>query len=671
MKSFIAILMAALMVLSFVSVASAADTVEIRSPVFSGSDLADIAAGPSGNTTDYTDFAAFYYDVDTGVGSESITFIGTPDNVIAENHLIYTAQLKSVGYTYAGWDDAGQEFDKIGFLAEEYVPIDQDPGILSKLILDSDDKYTLRTGQTLELGEGFAITPKQIDVDGNKVWLEFSKDGNFIDDEVFNTQGNTDDSAWEYDTTIGGEDDIVMLRVHINEVFQGQVDSLAIIEGLWLISDEVTEIDTSDTFGDLEVTSISTGATGTITMKNVDNDITLNDDSLISLSDGIGIQTADPAAGTDDLRFYFVKQITEPGTYEIRGTVFEPTAPESFTWDEASFAGFYYDIDDDIASEELTVNVTGADNRTIAEGALVYTAELQSVGYTYAGWDDSGQKYDKIGFLAEEYVPIDQDPGILSKLILDSDDKYTLRTGQTLDLGEGFAITPKQIDVDGNKVWIELSKDGEFIDDEVFNTQNNVDNSSWDYDTTIGGEDDIVMLRVHINEVFQGQVDSLAIIEGLWLISDEVTEVDTSDTFGDLEVTTIATGATGTITMENLDNEISLNKDSTVEIAPGLNFRVADSENDDVRFFLFTEQTIEGAVDETPVDETPVDETPVDETPVDETPVDETPVNETPVNETPVDEEPPVDETPDETPGFEAVFAIAGLLAVAYFVRRN
>ncbi|MDR6223499.1 S-layer protein domain-containing protein [Methanococcoides alaskense] len=561
------------------------DVVEIRSPVFSGDNLTDLIAN-DGNSVTFTDFAAFYYDIDDGVGSESITFTGTTD-VIGEGDLVYTAELQSVGYEYAGWDDDGQTYDMIGFLAEEYVPIDQNPGILSKLILDSDEKYTLRTGQTLELGEGFAITPKQIDVDGNKVWLELSKDGNFIDDEVFNTVDNTEETAWEYDTTIGGEDDIVMFRVHINEVFQGQVDSLAIIEGIWLINDEVLEIDTGDTFDDLEVNSITTGPSGTITMDNADNEITLNDDSLISVSDGIGIQTADPASGTDALRFFFVKQITEPGTHEIRGTVAEPTAPgDVFTWDEANFAGFYYDIDDDIASESLTATVT-VDNRTIAEEDLVYTAKLQSVGYEYAGWDDDGQKYDKIGFLASEYVPIDQDPGILSKLILDSDDKYTLRTGQTLELGEGFAITPKQIDVDGNKVWLELSKDGEFIDDEVFNTLDNTDETAWEYDTTIGGEEDIVMLRVHINEVFQDQVDSLAIIEGVWLISDEVTEIDTSDTFGNLEVSSITTGPSGTIIMDNVDNEISLNKDSTVEIAEGLNFRVADSENDDVRFYPF------------------------------------------------------------------------------------
>ncbi|MDP2216004.1 MAG: PGF-CTERM sorting domain-containing protein, partial [Methanolobus sp.] len=101
-----------------------------------------------------------------------------------------------------------------------------------------------------------------------------------------------------------------------------------------------------------------------------------------------------------------------------------------------------------------------------------------------------------------------------------------------------------------------------------------------------------------------------------------------------------------------------------ISIAQGMSFKVADDST--LRYYPFATLTIEGdgvTQPETPVDETPVDETPGNETPVDETPVDETPVDETP--ETPV-------ETPEEeSPGFEAIFAIAGLLAVAYLVRRN
>ncbi|WP_235283081.1 S-layer protein domain-containing protein, partial [Methanosarcina mazei] len=33
----------------------------------------------------------------------------------------------------------------------------------------------VRTGEQLDLGEGYAIEAKQVDVDGEKVWLEFTK----------------------------------------------------------------------------------------------------------------------------------------------------------------------------------------------------------------------------------------------------------------------------------------------------------------------------------------------------------------------------------------------------------------------------------------------------------------------------------------------------------------
>jgi S-layer protein (TIGR01567 family) len=660
MKSFIAILMAALMVLSFVSVASAADTVEIRSPVMEGKlagerNLSNLTA----NGTTFTEFGAFFYNIDDNVGSEYLDIITTAtDDTIPDGDLVYTAIMKEVDYEYVGWEN--DSFMKLGFLAKEYVPINDDPQILSKLILDDDEKYTMRVGETLDLGEGFAITPKQIDVEGDKVWLELTKDGKFLDDEVYNTVDNPDDSSWDYEVDVAGEDDVVIMRVHINEVFQGQVDSLAIIEGLWLISDEPLEIADDEEFGKLEVTS--TTATSII-LKSTE-DITLSKDKTIDVTDSVKIKTAD----SDDLRFYFFEEITEPGTYEIRGTVAAPSGAGSKEWDYTSFAGFFYDLDDNLASE--TLNITwGSDNRTVAEpSGVVYTAIMKEVDYTYVGW--ANDSFMKMGFLAEEYVPINNDPQILSKLILDDDEKYTLRVGQTLDLGEGFAITPKQIDVEGDKVWLELTKDGKFLDDEVYNTLGNVDSSSWDYDVDVAGEDDIVIMRVHINEVFQGQVDSLAIIEGLWLISDEPMEIEDDEDFGMLEVST--TTATS-ITLTNIDDEFDLGKDDVIELTETISLRVADSDDDEVRFYPFTEVTIEDEDGVTPEDVTPEDVTPEDVTPEDVTPEDVTPENVTPENVTPEDVT-PVDEDGDEdedVPGFEAVFAIAGLLAVAYFVRRN
>ena len=49
-----------------------------------------------------------------------------------------------------------------------------------------------------------------------------------------------------------GEDDVHVLKVHVNQVFQGAVDSIAQIDGLWLIDyANAIKISTSDEFGNL------------------------------------------------------------------------------------------------------------------------------------------------------------------------------------------------------------------------------------------------------------------------------------------------------------------------------------------------------------------------------------------------------------------------------------
>jgi len=51
-------------------------------------------------------------------------------------------------------------------------------------------------------------------------------------------------------------------------------------------------------------------------------------------------------------------------------------------------------------------------------------------------------------FFAQKYVPLKpNDASKLAKLVLDSDDKYTLKTGQSLDLGSGYTLQAKQVDV--------------------------------------------------------------------------------------------------------------------------------------------------------------------------------------------------------------------------------
>jgi S-layer protein (TIGR01567 family) len=663
MKRFTTIaLIALLAIATLVAPASAlVDVVEVRSEVFNGTDFDDIFTQVGGDIViNTTNFAGFWYDLDDDLSSESISIIDGADVsgiAIDQDGLVYTATIVQADYA-GNFDDeaAGSNVDTfplIGLFADKYVPTsDSDAGELVKLLVDSDDKYTLRTGSALELAGGYELTAKQIDVDGNKVWMELSKDGEFVEDEVIDVSNG--EATWNYDLDVGDQTDVIVFRVLITDVFQGQVDSLAVVEGIWLVDYEsILSVESSDEFGELEVDSVS----DSIVMKN-SGTLTLSADKDIELAEGMMIMTAD----SDDLRFAIVKEYTEEGTYEVRGTV----ATGTFTWTAADFAGFWYDLDDDIYSETLEATVTG---RTIDEADLVYTSTIQQTDYTgdFADepTDSDETTFPIIGIFAQEYVATsDSDAGELVKLLVDSDDKYTLRTGSALELVEGYELTAKQIDVDGNKVWMELSKDGEFIEDEVIDVSNG--EATWNYDVDVGDQTDVIVFRVLITDVFQGQVDSLAVVEGIWLIDYEnILTIETSDEFGELEVDSVS----DSIVMQS-SGTITLSADKKIEIAEGIMLKTAD-DSDNLRYYPYVERVIGAGMVDAGEDVVIGDEEDVVVGDEDVVVGDEDVVvdDETPMED---DEAPVTNETADEpAPGFEAVFAVAGLLAVAYLVRRN
>ncbi|AKJ39039.1 S-layer protein domain-containing protein [Methanosarcina barkeri] len=665
MKRFAAVTLSALMLLTvFASAASAADSVEIRGPVFNGSNIDDIVG--DGITIDATQFAAFYYDIDDNVTTETLSIkpvSGNSGNVIGEGGIVYSTKIQQVDYEYEkpsiGWDN----YSLLGFFADKYIPLKSNSADkLAKLVLDSDDKYTVRTGETLDLGQGYSLQAKQVDVDGNKVWLEFDKDGEYVDDEIIDV--GEGDSTWDVELDdIQDEDDVVVLKVHVNQVFQGAVDSIAQIEGLWLIDyANAIKIESDDEFGDLDDVSIN-GDTLNITNEDT---FTLTRDSTNELAEGLSFKVADTSSNM--LRFYLAKEITDPGTYEVRGSV----ASGAYDWDASNFAGFYYDLNDNVETENLSVsNLKG---NVIQKGGLVYTTSIKDVDYEYYKPSLDWDQYPVIGFFAEEYIPLKSNSADkLAKLVLDSDDKYTVKTGETLDLGEGYSLQAKQVDVDGNKVWLEFDKDGEYVDDEIIDVGDG--DSTWDVELDdIQDEDDVVVLKVHVNQVFQGAVDSIAQIEGLWLIDyANAIKIESDDEFGELNDVSIQGD---TLKISN-DDTFTLTRDSDQDIAEGMSFKIADTSTSDLRYYPFVERTVGNNTTVSDItkpsgNETVGNETVTPDNITTETPEDVNATPETPEATTP--EEPTDNATkPEEnsTPGFGVVLGLVGLLGVVYLVRRN
>ena len=65
-------------------------------------------------------------------------------------------------------------------IGDDISPISD--GILSKILIDSDDKKSANTGDSLALEDGYSLNIVEVDVNGKSVWVQLEKDGNVVDE---------------------------------------------------------------------------------------------------------------------------------------------------------------------------------------------------------------------------------------------------------------------------------------------------------------------------------------------------------------------------------------------------------------------------------------------------------------------------------------------------------
>jgi len=187
-------------------------------------------------------------------------------------------------------------------------------------------------------------------------------------------------------------------------------------------------------------------------------------------------------------------------------------------------------------------------------------------------------------------------------------------------------------------------------------------------------------VAVHFKNAFRGADQDLATIDGEWQLSDAATEVKDDTEYDKM---TITSSTPTTITMENKDNAVTLSKNKDITLMPGVGLITAD--NSTLRYYIYTTQTIEGAAAENvtaPVEAAPAENVtaPVENVtapaPVENVtaPAEETTPAENVTapaeNETTENATAPANATAPSKgmPGFEGIFALSGLVAVAYLV---
>ncbi|MDF1556841.1 MAG: S-layer protein domain-containing protein [ANME-2 cluster archaeon] len=530
-------------------------------------------------------FSGFYYDLDTNEGKETLT-IEDIDRSLGKGDIEYKTEPIAVNFEYGSWGT----YNVIGFMADRYFAGYRDSTTfasssdnlmskrqLSKVLLDTDKKYNVRAGTALELEEGYEFRITEFGTGGDAVMVGVFKDGGLVAEDIV-SEGQT----FRCETDLGGARDMPIIAIHIDNVFVGTETSTVVIEGLFQISDSYIDVDPGDEFGLMEINSVSSSA---IIMKN-DGFVGLNRGDDFNLMGKINIRVAD----SDPLRFAPYVDMSEPGTYELRGTV---TEENPFEWTPFNFEALLYDIDTGDGDETLRVERTSATSRTVAENKLIYTTKPINMKFEHSadGWNE----FQSIGFMGDIYfagykstsafVSSDRSlisKGKLSRILLDEDKKHTLHIGNSLILQEGYSLRIDEISRSGDALMLTVLKDENELRTDIAS-----EGDDFVYEVEVDNTD-IPIIVAHIDRVFRGMETNSVFIDGIFQISESFTTVETGDNYGIMEVTSTSSSS---IVLKNNDNSFSLGEGDIISIMGDIKIKVADASA--VRFYPFQEVVVE------------------------------------------------------------------------------
>jgi len=525
-------------------------------------------------------FSGFYYDLDTNESSETLT-IKNIGRSLKKGEIEYKTKPIPIEFENSRWGT----YYVIGYMADRYFAGYNDTDFatsddnllseekLSRVLTDNDKKIRLNSGSALELEDGYEFKITEFSLDGETIMVGLFKDG----DEVSETIVEEKDT-YIYEKDLGKAEDMPIIAIYIDNVFIGQESSSVNIEGIFQISDEYIDVEEGDEFGLMEITGVSSSG---ITMENED-DVDLDKGDDFNLMGKINIIVADNST----LRFAPYVDMTEPGTYELRGTV---TNEDEFDWTPYNFEALMYDIDTGEGDETLHLERNG---RTVDEKGLTYTINPITKNFEHS--NDGWNSFKSIGFMGETYfagylkessfVSDDRSlisEGKLSKILMDEDKKHTLYIGNSLTLEDGYSVRIDEISQDGDDLMLSILKDGDELSTEIVEEGDNLV-----YDIEVD-KTDIPIVVIHIDKAFAGMERSSVHIDGIFQISDSFTSVEKGDTYGIMEVT----DTTPSIVLSNEDDDISLDEGDVIAIMGDIKIKVADDNK--VRFYPFQEIVVE------------------------------------------------------------------------------
>jgi S-layer protein (TIGR01567 family) len=287
-------------------------------------------------------------------------------------------------------------------------------------------------------------------------------------------------------------------------------------------------------------------------------------------------------------------------TNVIRGEL----ATENAIWTPNNFAGFYYDLDDDLGNESLITKSSDSNMYGVE-----YQTNTQGKDFSFTAWGS----YNEIGFLGKRYFAgyiEEKDPNRnifyknsdnpnsalesqleevlwdekLERINLEKDKPFTM-------LKQGYEFTVKDIEKDNNKLIVELRKDGKIIPLENENylatdDVNKLNESTFYYRKNVGVQNNLIIIAIHFCGIFNGEDKKYAVIDGIWQLNESPIKIE------DDKKMDFQTEPGNKIKINSTKKNLSLSRDKHTSLFGNFNIKVTD--NDSLRYYIYKELLLPG-----------------------------------------------------------------------------
>jgi S-layer protein (TIGR01567 family) len=272
-------------------------------------------------------------------------------------------------------------------------------------------------------------------------------------------------------------------------------------------------------------------------------------------------------------------------------------SPLPFTWNATNSDVF-------VGTENLAVLQTDLNTvqRTIGAGNLTYstTAQVKKLNAVIAlnlidnqAMTDKGLaqaapgkafdngEYYAVTWWGERYVAINRTVNKLAKLLMEQglSDNKTMVTGETWDIGEGWALKVNSIDARANprQVSMTLYKDGITKDEILMNNARPI----YTYVENISGEIDVPVLVTYVDSISSNATSDFVRFGGTWVLSESVNIIQSGSAYG---IFSDAMVVQNTLSLRNSATPVNLSPNATIGLNGNMKFYVIN----DTKYLKFS-----------------------------------------------------------------------------------